>query len=249
MTDLVDQMFPPIHRKWAAEFTDVNFWRPPMAEFDFPELTAPSPPSPALSARSDASMQSGLSRLRNFSLRTQPQQFVPPSTANSARHNNGAANHRDGRGGQVQRPDHQRAKSSFGSSAMHESGVNGLGHARHTSAGEVGARGISVPRGVGVGASTEGNGGSFGKERRVGHRVGSGSMPGSYEEFRLDDGEDEEEGEGGEEGESDEEGEEEEEEGEYSDEEEEEENVDELEHEEFDDELLATGAMDDIPFL
>lgn len=66
MTDLVDQMFPPIHRKWAPEFTDVNFWRPLVGEYDLPEDLAP--PSPALSARSDASGQTRLSRLRNFSL-------------------------------------------------------------------------------------------------------------------------------------------------------------------------------------
>ncbi|KAH7887336.1 NADH-ubiquinone oxidoreductase complex I [Phlebopus sp. FC_14] len=61
MTDLVDQMFPPIHRKWASEFTDLNFWKPPIQEFALPDLT---PPSPALSARSDTT----LARLRNFSL-------------------------------------------------------------------------------------------------------------------------------------------------------------------------------------
>lgn len=66
MTDLVDQMFPPIHRKWAPEFTDVNFWRPQVGEYDLPEDL--SPPSPALSARSDLSGQTRLSRLRNFSL-------------------------------------------------------------------------------------------------------------------------------------------------------------------------------------
>jgi len=63
MTDLVDQMFPPIHRKWAPEFTDFNYWKPPMQEFPLPDL---SPPSPALSARSDTS--NALARLRNFSL-------------------------------------------------------------------------------------------------------------------------------------------------------------------------------------
>ncbi|KAF5392965.1 hypothetical protein D9757_001254 [Collybiopsis confluens] len=62
MTDLVDQMFPPIHRKWAPEFTDFNFWKPPMQEFPLPDF---SPPSPALSARSDGS---AFARLRNFSL-------------------------------------------------------------------------------------------------------------------------------------------------------------------------------------
>jgi phosphatidate phosphatase LPIN len=65
MTDLVDQMFPPIHRKWANEFTDFNYWKAPVQEFLLPDLT---PPSPALSARSDTSNQSTLARLRNFSL-------------------------------------------------------------------------------------------------------------------------------------------------------------------------------------
>lgn len=64
MTDLVDQMFPPVHRNVAGEYTDFNFWRAPMAEFDLPDLE-PTPASPALSARSDSSR---LSRLRNFSL-------------------------------------------------------------------------------------------------------------------------------------------------------------------------------------
>jgi phosphatidate phosphatase LPIN len=52
MTDLVDQMFPPINRKTAPDFTDFNFWRAPAPQFDIPDL---SPPSPALSARSDSS--------------------------------------------------------------------------------------------------------------------------------------------------------------------------------------------------
>ncbi|KAJ7068630.1 LNS2-domain-containing protein [Mycena amicta] len=65
MTDLVDQMFPPIHRKWTPEYTDFNYWKAPVLEFPLPDL---SPPSPALSARSDTSNQSTLARLRNFSL-------------------------------------------------------------------------------------------------------------------------------------------------------------------------------------
>lgn len=65
MADLVDQMFPPIHKKWAAEYTDFNYWKPPVQDFTLPDL---SPPSPALSARSDTSSQSTLARLRNFSL-------------------------------------------------------------------------------------------------------------------------------------------------------------------------------------
>lgn len=62
MTDLVDQMFPPINRKTAPDYTDFNFWRAPVAHFDLPDLT---PPSPALSARSDSS-RLGLSRLGNI---------------------------------------------------------------------------------------------------------------------------------------------------------------------------------------
>ncbi|KAG6850907.1 hypothetical protein H0H93_006733 [Arthromyces matolae] len=62
MTDLVDQMFPPIHRKWAPEYTDFNYWKVPVQEFPLPDF---SPPSPTLSARSDTST---LARLRNFSL-------------------------------------------------------------------------------------------------------------------------------------------------------------------------------------
>ncbi|KAG5639717.1 hypothetical protein H0H81_005900 [Sphagnurus paluster] len=65
MTDLVDQMFPPIHRKWMPEFTDFNFWKAPVQDYPLPDL---SPPSPALSARSDGSSRSTLARLRNFSL-------------------------------------------------------------------------------------------------------------------------------------------------------------------------------------
>ena len=67
MTDLVDQMFPPITHKWESEFTDNNYWKTPLAEFTLPDL---APPSPALSARSDVSNQSAFARLRNFSLRS-----------------------------------------------------------------------------------------------------------------------------------------------------------------------------------
>ena len=65
MTDLVDQMFPPINQKWTPEYTDFNFWRTPIPDIPLPDLT---PPSPALSARSDTSTKSALARLRNFSL-------------------------------------------------------------------------------------------------------------------------------------------------------------------------------------
>lgn len=66
MTDLVDQMFPPITHKWESEFTDNNYWKAPLAEFPLPDV---APPSPALSAHSDVSNRSAFARLRNFSLR------------------------------------------------------------------------------------------------------------------------------------------------------------------------------------
>ncbi|KAI0375900.1 LNS2-domain-containing protein [Pilatotrama ljubarskyi] len=85
MTDLVDQMFPPINRKWASEYTDFNYWKAPIQDFPLPDL---SPPSPALSARSDTSNQSTFARLRNFSLvpSRQPsnRQFALPPPATEA---------------------------------------------------------------------------------------------------------------------------------------------------------------------
>ncbi|KAA1473419.1 LNS2-domain-containing protein [Dentipellis sp. KUC8613] len=79
MTDLVDQMFPPIQHKWETEFTDNNYWKTPLPEFPLPDLT---PPSPALSARSESSNVSAFARLRNFSLRSStPGSRSPPPAA------------------------------------------------------------------------------------------------------------------------------------------------------------------------
>jgi len=63
MTDLVDQMFPPVHRAAAPAFTDFNFWRAPMPafEFDIPDL---EPVSPALSAQTDGAAVGATSRPR-----------------------------------------------------------------------------------------------------------------------------------------------------------------------------------------
>lgn len=74
MTDLVDQTFPPTHRKWSPEFTDLNYWKAPVQDFPLPPDL--SPPSPTLSARSDTSNQSTLARLRNFSLRSGRQSSI-----------------------------------------------------------------------------------------------------------------------------------------------------------------------------
>ncbi len=101
MTDLVDQMFPPIHRKWEAEYTDFNYWKTPIQDFPLPDFR---PPSPALSARSDTSTQSTLARLRNFSLVGSRQsnnvkQFTLPPPATEAGNNynlNGDERRKDG---------------------------------------------------------------------------------------------------------------------------------------------------------
>ncbi|KAF8639669.1 hypothetical protein AX17_000933 [Amanita inopinata Kibby_2008] len=74
MTDLVDQMFPPMTQKWTPEYTDFNFWRTPLPDIPLPDL---SPPSPALSARSDTSTKSTLAQLRSFSLGGGRKQATP----------------------------------------------------------------------------------------------------------------------------------------------------------------------------
>lgn len=57
MTDLVDQMFPSINNAFEPDFTDFNYWKPSIPDVELPDL---SPPSPALSARSDQSTTSKL---------------------------------------------------------------------------------------------------------------------------------------------------------------------------------------------
>jgi len=58
MTDLVDQMFPPINifGRGAVEYTDYNFWKVGIEEVELPDLSYLNlgvPQSPALSARSE----------------------------------------------------------------------------------------------------------------------------------------------------------------------------------------------------
>lgn len=74
MTDLVDQMFPPITQKSSEkksgkpEYNDFNYWRPQMAEFELPpddELMPTPPVSPALSARSGRSVRSMAGSVRS----------------------------------------------------------------------------------------------------------------------------------------------------------------------------------------
>jgi phosphatidate phosphatase LPIN len=100
MTDLVDQMFPPVHRNVTAEYTDFNFWRPPMQEFELPDLV-PEPASPALSARSDTSR---LSRLRNFTLVSRA------SSTSLAEKNKASSSAASPNGGALQRQQQQQQK-------------------------------------------------------------------------------------------------------------------------------------------
>jgi phosphatidate phosphatase LPIN len=73
-TDLVDQMFPPVHREVIPEYTDFNYWRPAIPDIAIPDLTAPQPVSPALSATSDTSGRlSMLGRLTGIARRASRQ--------------------------------------------------------------------------------------------------------------------------------------------------------------------------------
>ena len=87
MTDLVDQMFPPIHHKWTSEFTDFNYWKTPVEIFPLPDLSPPT--SPALTARSDTSGQSTFARLRNFGLTTSKQQSFDKAFVDNEEEMNG----------------------------------------------------------------------------------------------------------------------------------------------------------------
>ena len=65
MSDLVDQQFPPIHRPWISEYTDFNYWRPPLQIYNFPTLSKDSSPS---GSRPESPSQGTFHRLRQFSL-------------------------------------------------------------------------------------------------------------------------------------------------------------------------------------
>ena len=228
MTDLVDQMFPPIHRHMDAHFTDFNFWRPPMDESDLPELT---PPSPALSARSDTSNRSTLARLRNMSLmgsgRTGLQRqfsLPPPATESSIK----GISKEDGDKGNITpgtRSSHLRQMSSF------ERLSNTLSNFVPTTSSNA-ASPIPSPSALDSGDEDEDI--DLERQARGGIRVRRDSMPGSLP-GSSDDGRDEH-------GHGDEEGEEGEEEGDYG---------YDAEHEEqtFDDDIFATGEMENVPFL
>ncbi|ESK95125.1 nuclear elongation and deformation protein 1 [Moniliophthora roreri MCA 2997] len=181
MTDLVDQMFPPINRKWAPEFTDFNYWKMPVQEFPLPDL---SPPSPSLSARSDTS---ALARLRNFSLvgSRQANNLPPPATAANG------ADTKDKDTGDY-RDSQLRQISSF------ERLRDTLGFSSSRSASPERS---SSPSTMWESESEDDEEGDGSDRRRRERRRSMTSMPGSLDDMEMDFGGDEE----GEEGEYDEE--------------------------------------------
>lgn len=222
MTDLVDQMFPPINRKWAPEYTDFNYWKTPLPDIPLPDL---SPPSPALSARSDTSNQSTLARLRNFSLvssRPSSRYSLPPPATDSAAKRGvyGKESHLR------QMSSLERLSSTLASLTQSSSTASSPGTVTPTSEdseSEDEGEGNDIEHGV---AKQRGR-----RRRRRSMSSMPGSLPGSSsssdEEVHFGVDEDGHEEEYGYEGEDEEE----------------------AAEETFDEDLLATGEMESVPFL
>ncbi|KAG6329330.1 hypothetical protein ID866_9759 [Astraeus odoratus] len=235
MTDLVDQFFPPIHKKWESEFTDFNYWKTPVQVFPLPDLT---PPSPALSARSDTSNQSALARLRNFSIggRQLSISATPPGLS-SMRGGNGTP--ADGGMGPraEERSMHLRQMSSFERLSSRLAAL-ALSSSPGTAVGSAGPESRSSASSTFLDSDEEIDAdleGMKGKRRR--RSTSTTSMPGSLDD-EVQFGMDEERCE----------------EGEETHEDDEEAGIDEFGEEEaaeeaFDEDFLATGEMKNVPFL
>jgi phosphatidate phosphatase LPIN len=236
MTDLVDQMFPPIHRRWAAEYTDANYWKTPMLDFPLPDLT---PPSPALSARSDTSNQSTLARLRNFSLAGRARS--PPRMAQVAERvvaeDRVLREERNAEGSSSggERSMHLRQMSSFERLGQTLGLVGSQGEGASTSISKSASPSASSTA-IDSGDESDEEVGWDGKRRERRRSISSmpGSLPGSDEDmqFGVDEDEEAEEGYGG-----------------YEDGEEDGEEADDHADETFDEDLLAAGEMAQVPFL
>ncbi|KAK7060343.1 lipin Ned1 [Paramarasmius palmivorus] len=186
MTDLVDQMFPPINRKWAPEYTDFNYWKVPVQEFPLPDL---SPPSPALSARSD---NSTLARLRNFSLVGSRQANNLPTAKDTISDGKDLSNYRDSNLRQIS--SFERLRDTLGFSPS------------RSASPERSASPSTMWESDSEGEDDEGEGGNRGRRER---RRSMTSMPGSLDDMDMDFGDDDdgaEEGEEYDEEEQDEEG-------------------------------------------
>ena len=222
MTDLVDQMFPPIHRKWTPEFTDFNYWKVPLQEYALPDL---SPPSPTLSARSDTSNQSALTRLRNFSLGGNSARSGHINSGYSFTFEAAAANDDPS---QVYRNPHLRQMSSFerlSSTLAFMTGINNGDGSRRSASPDL----SSTYAGSDDEDGDESEFDIDGKPRTIRSRRRSmTSMPGTLDNLHFDMNEDQA----------------------HIDHYDGEENdVQEEVEEEFDDDLLVAGAMQKVPFL
>jgi len=234
MTDLVDQMFPPIHRQFDAHFTDFNYWKAPVQEYELPDFT---PPSPALSARSDTSNQSTLARLRNLSLMgtrqtsgTRQFSLPPPVTADDGQG-------KSERGRQIgTRDSHLRQMSSL------ERFTNTLSAFAPSSSSTAASPTASSSTFYDSGDEDEGaDYADLEGQKRTRKKVRRESMPGSLpgsqggsDNEMIDEEHEHDEGDEGDEGDDD-----------YGYDGEEDE---EAEHA-FDDDLFATGEMKSVPFL
>jgi phosphatidate phosphatase LPIN len=80
LNDLVNEVFPPVKTKFQPQYTDFNYWKAPIMDIPLPDFT---PPSPALSARSDASGASRLSVLGRIATLGRRGSRSPPPDAQS----------------------------------------------------------------------------------------------------------------------------------------------------------------------
>lgn len=217
MTDLVDQMFPPIHKKWTPEYTDFNYWRAPVQEYALPDF---SPPSPALSARSDTS---ALTRLRNFNFVGSRQSTIAAPAGGKRQDGDGEGDAEDG-----YRSTHLRQMSSF------ERLSSTLGFMTAANSSMRSASPESQASDYDSDDEATLSDGAVGRMRRKRERRRSmTSMPGSLmdeeEEMHFSDDEGDDE---------------------YGDEEHDGEGEEGVEEEEaFDEDLLAAGEMQNVPFL
>ncbi|WVQ95326.1 hypothetical protein IAU59_002422 [Kwoniella sp. CBS 9459] len=81
LNDLVNEVFPPVSTKFKPEYTDFNYWREEIPDIPIPDL---SPPSPALSARSDTSGRlSVLGKIAGIGRRSSRAPLLPTSEPSS----------------------------------------------------------------------------------------------------------------------------------------------------------------------
>lgn len=79
--DLVNEVFPPVSTKFKPEYTDFNYWRSSIPDIALPDF---SPPSPALSARSDTSSRlSVLGKITGLGRRSSRQPILPVADPSS----------------------------------------------------------------------------------------------------------------------------------------------------------------------